>query len=317
MSKALIIGYTGQDGTYLWKLLNSKNYELSGVSGSNVLSSQKEKLSPIDIRNYSEVEKLVKKEQPDELYYLAAVHQSSSDHKTEEGELFQKSIDINSKALVNFLEAVRLHSGHTKIFYAASSHIFGETQNPLQNETTPLNPNCIYGITKAMGMYACHFYRDNYGIFASVGIFYNHESPLRASKYVSKKIVETAVAIKLGLKDKLILGNLDHRVDWGYAPDYVDAAYRILQLSAPDDFVISSGITHSIRDFTEEVFNYLSLDWNKYVEIDPGLITKKQKQNLAGDNKKLKSATGWKNSVTFSQLIEILVTAELKKHGAK
>ena len=314
MSNALIIGHTGQDGSYLWKLLSAQKYDLMGVSTTGVLSSQKGNSVALDIRNYSE---LVKNYQPDELYYLAAVHQSSSDKQMEEGELFQKSIDINAKAFINFLEAIRLHSKQTKIFYAASSHIFGETLSPIQDETTPLNPNCIYGITKTMGIRACYFYRDNYDVFASVGIFYNHESPLRASKYVSKKIVETAVAIKNGLKDKLTLGNLDQRVDWGYAPDYVDAAYRILQLKSPGDFVISSGTTHSIKDFTVGVFSYLGLDWQKYVEINPNLITKKQKQNLSGNNKKLKNATGWENSVTFSGLIKILVDAELEKHATK
>jgi GDPmannose 4,6-dehydratase len=317
MNKALIIGHTGQDGTYLWELLSAKNYELIGISNSSFLSSQKGDIDAIDIRNYTEVEKLVKNYQPDELYYLAAVHQSSSDKQMEDGELFQKSININVKAFINFLEAVRLHSGNTKIFYAASSHIFGETSSPIQDETTPLNPNCIYGITKTAGIRACCFYRDNHRVFASVGIFYNHESPLRASKYVSKKIVETAVAIKHGLKDKLILGNLDHRVDWGYAPDYVEAAYRIIQLKAPGDFVISSGATHSIKDFTEAVFAYLGLDWQKFVVINPNLITKKQKQNLTGNSNKLKNATGWENSVTFNGLIKILVDAELEKHAAK
>jgi len=317
MSKAIIIGHTGQDGTYLWQLLSSKKYDLIGISAASALSSQKGKLDAIDIRNYNRVVELIETEKPDELYYLAAVHQSSADKKMEEGELFQKSIDINSKAFINFLEAVRLHSPHTKIFYAASSHIFGETQSPIQDETTPLNPNCIYGITKTMGIRACYFYRDNYGIFASVGIFYNHESPLRASKYVSKKIVETAVAIKRGIANKLILGNLDHRVDWGYAPDYVEAAYRILQLKQPDIFVISSGTTHSIQDFTEGVFTCLGLDWRKYVELNPNLITKKQKQNLAGNNQKLQNITGWKNSVTFNELIRILVDAELKKYAEK
>jgi GDPmannose 4,6-dehydratase len=317
MHKALIIGHTGQDGTYLWNLLSGKNYDLIGISSSKARSSQKGEITTTDIRNYSEVEKLIKGFQPDEVYFLAAVHQSSSDKQMEEGELFQKSIDINSKALVNVLESIRLHSKQTKLFYAASSHIFGETLSPLQDETTPLNPNCVYGITKTMGIRACYFYRDNYNIFASVGIFYNHESPLRASKYVSKKIVETAIAIKQGLKGKLVLGNLDSKVDWGYAPDYVDAAYKILQLNTPGNFIISSGANHSIKDFIEGVFGYLGLDWEKYVEINPNLITKKQKQNLIGSNKKLKNATGWENSVTFNGLIKILVDAELEKHATK
>ncbi|HTB32630.1 MAG TPA: GDP-mannose 4,6-dehydratase [Bacteroidia bacterium] len=317
MSKAIIIGHTGQDGTYLWQLLRSKNYDLIGISNHKTTSTQTGDKEAMDIRDTKSVGEVVKSFQPDEIYYLAAVHQSSSDNQMEEGELFQKSIDINVKAFINFLEAVRLYSKHSKIFYAASSHIFGDTTSPIQDETTPLNPNCIYGITKTTGIRACRFYHNNYNIFASVGIFYNHESPLRASKYVSKKIVETAVAIKRGLKDNLILGNLDHRVDWGYAPDYVDAAYRILQLKQADNFIISSGVTHSIKDFTEGVFIYLGLDWSKYVTIDPNLITKKQKQNLTGNNQKLKKATGWENSVTFSGLIKILVDAELEKHAAK
>ncbi len=167
MNKALIIGYTGQDGIYLWKLLNYKNYEIIGVSSKNVFSADKGYLENVDIRNFDQVSKLVKDFQPDELYYLAAVHQSSSDKQMQEGELFQKSIDINSKSLVNFLEAIRLYSGHTKLFYAASSHVFGETTTEIQDETTPLNPNCIYGITKTMGIRACHYYLENHNIFAS------------------------------------------------------------------------------------------------------------------------------------------------------
>jgi len=317
MYKAIIVGHTGQDGTYLWESLSNKKYTLIGISGSKTISSENGDMETINIRNYNEVEKLIKDFQPDEVYYLAAVHQSSSDRQMEDGDLFQKSIDINVKAFINFLEAIRLNSKHTKIFYAASSHIFGDTLSGTQDETTPLNPNCIYGITKTAGIRACYFYRNEHSVFSSIGIFYNHESPLRASKYVSKKIVETAVAIKRGLKDTLILGNLDNRVDWGYAPDYVDAAYRILQLAIPGDFIISSGSTHSIKDFIEGVFTNLGLDWKNYVVINPNLITKKQKLNLTGNNQKLKNATGWDNSITFNGLIKVLVDSELRKYATK
>ena len=317
MKKAIIVGHTGQDGTYLYNLLKEKKYSLIGISSSSVSSVDFVPYNKIDILNYKQVPAIIKNFQPDEIYYLAAVHQSSADESIEEGELFQKSIDINVKAFINFLDAVRLCSSHTKIFYAASSHIFGNPLTSPQDEHTPVYPNCIYGITKAAGMHACHFYRENHNIFASVGIFYNHESPLRKSKYVSKKIVESAVSIKKKNGGELVLGNIDAKIDWGYAPDYMEAAFRALQQKNADDFIISSGSLHSIKDFVSGVFNYLKLDWTKYVKINPALITKKQKQNLFGNNQKIKQRTGWIPNVNFESLIKILVDEELKNYDSK
>src|ERR1035441_684470 len=194
MKKAIVVGHTGQDGTYLSELLREKNYEVIGISSKEV-SENKYGIINVDMLRVSHVENLLKKIQPNEIYFLAAVHQSSSDLQIEDGALFQNSIDVNVKALINFLESIRKFSSHSKIFYAASSHIFGNPLTSPQNELTTINPNCIYGITKTAGIEACHFYRDNHNVFASIGIFYNHESSLRESKYVSKKIVETAVAI--------------------------------------------------------------------------------------------------------------------------
>lgn len=317
MKKAIIIGHTGQDGTYLYNLLKEKKYSLIGISSDSVSSEENIPFNKVDIKKQEQVSAAIKYFQPDEIYYLAAVHQSSADKQIEDGELFQKSFDINVKAFVNFLEAIRLYSPQTKIFYAASSHIFGNPLNAPQDETTPLNPNCVYGITKTAGLRTCHFYRENHNVFVSVGVFYNHESPLRESKYVSKKIVETAVAIKKNKKTKLILGNLDSKIDWGYAPDYMQAVYRLMQLDKADDFVISSGELHNIKDFVSGVFYYLKLDWEKYVKINPALITKKQKQNLFGNNEKLKKATGWIPKTDFNSLIKILVNDELKKYDSK
>ncbi len=316
MKKAIIVGHTGQDGTCLSSLLLSHGYEVTGFS-TNSVSENKYSICKIDIRKYTEVQNAIKNILPNEVYFLAAIHQSSADIHIEDGELFQKSFDLNVKAYINFLEAIRLYSPKTKIFYAASSHIFGNPSTSPQNESTPLNPNCIYGITKTAGIRIGHFYKENHAIFSSVGIFYNHESPLRESKYVSKKIVETVVAIKQGKKNELILGNLESQIDWGYAPDYMKAVYQMMRQEKSDDFIISSGELHTIKDFAEGVFDYLGLDCKKYVKVNPSLITKKQKQNLFGNNRKIQSATGWTPSVSFNELIKILVDAEIKKDGSK
>jgi len=316
MKKAIIVGHTGQDGTYLSSLLLEKKYDITGISSKSV-SENKYGIASVDIRQFSQVEELIKKIRPDETYYLAAIHQSSVDIQIEDGELFQRSFDVNVKAFINFLESIRLHSPQTKIFYAASSHIFGNPEKSPQDESTSLNPNCIYGITKTAGIRTGHFYRENYNIFASVGIFYNHESPLRESKYVSKKIVETAVAIKHGKKNELILGNLESQIDWGYAPDYMRAVSAMMQLSKADDFIISSGELHTINDFAVGVFDYLGLNLKKYIKVNSSLITKKQKENLFGNNRKINNTTGWSPLVNFKELIKILVDAEMKKHDSK
>lgn len=317
MKKAVIVGHTGQDGTYLKNLLLEKDYDLIGISSTSCYSTTFSFKANIDIRDFSAVELLIKAYQPDEVYYLAAVHQSSADKPIAEGELFQKSIDINLKAPVNFLESIRLHSSNTKFFFAASSHIFGNPSQIQQDEETPFNPVCIYGTTKTAGINASRYYRNNHGIFASTGIFYNHESPIRESKYVSKKIVETAVAIKNNLAIELILGNLESKIDWGYAPDYMNAIHKILNHTSAQEFIVSSGELHTVGEFVEEVFNLLKLDWKKYVKINPHLITKNQKRNLFGDNRKLIRETGWLPSVSFKELIGIIVNEELVKQTIK
>ncbi|PCH94291.1 MAG: hypothetical protein COB85_05775 [Bacteroidetes bacterium] len=311
--KAIIVGHTGQDGTYLFQLLKRKNYKILGISSTSTVMSDGDTYDVVNIQNNLEVEKVVASFQPDEIYYLAATHQSSGDKQIDEGELFQRSIDINVKSLVNFLEAIRNHKSNAKLFYAASSHLFGNPENEQQDESTPINPDCIYGITKAAGVKACQFYWENHGVFASVGIFYNHESPLRQSKYVSKKIVETAVAIKNNKANELQLGSLDSRIDWGYAPDYVEAVFRIIQLDLSDIYVISSGSIHSVEDFVEKVFSYLGMNWKDYVKISKDIITKKQKRNLFGNSQKLMIDTDWTPTHNFDEMIKILVEEELKK----
>ncbi len=316
MKKAIVVGHTGQDGYYLSELLRGKQYEVLGISSKEV-TANKYGINQLNVLSTEQVESLLQKVQPEEVYFLAAVHQSSADQQIEEGDLFQNSLDLNVKTVVSFLEGIRKHSAKSKLFYAASSHVFGSPVTSPQDETTVLKPECIYGITKTAGMGALRYYRENHNIYAGTGIFYNHESPRRASKYVSKKIVEGAVAIKNNSQSELVLGNLESQIDWGFAPDYMEVVHAMMQLPQADDFIISSGELHTIKDFVEGVFGYLGLNWSAYVKLDPGLITKKQKKNLFGNNKKIKKATGWEPSVDFKGLIKIMVEEELKKNVGK
>jgi GDPmannose 4,6-dehydratase len=309
---ALIIGHTGQDGTYLKKFLLQKGYFVVGLSSKEIFSNLKCHLDFGNIADSIYVNALIKKVVPDEIYYLAAVHQSSVDKKLDDFDLFQKSFSTNTLSLLNVLNAIRNQQPKCRLFYAASSHIFGNTSTEIQDEQTVINPNCIYGITKTAGIDLCHFYKNNHNIFTSIGIFYNHESPLRSSKFVSKKIVETAVAIKSNKQHELILGDLSATIDWGYAPDYVEAAYQILQADKADDFIIATGEVHTVKDFVEQVFYQLGLDWTKYVREDSSIITKQNKRKLLGNYSKLHKTTGWKPSVSFNQMIKILVDAELQ-----
>ena len=317
MKKALITGCTGQDGTYLFENLQKKNYEIIGIARNVVRSTLSKSIRPVNISKSKQVYDLLEEYNPDEIYYLAAFHQSSEDQYYDDAELLRRSFDVNVLSLINFLEGIKNYSKYSRLFYAASSHIFGDSTESIQDETTPLNPNSIYGITKTAGVHLCRLYREKHSIFVSVGIPYNHESPLRSSKFVSQKIVKTAVAIKNKIQDKLVIGNLNAKIDWGYAPDYVEAMYRILQLSSPGDFIISSGKIHTVRDFIKGVFKDLDLDWTKHVKEDPNLITKKEKHNLQGNNQKLKTMTKWQPTASFNDLIKIMVREGLKQNGNK
>lgn len=315
MKKALIIGCEGQDGFYLKKNLESRGYEIIGVGKNVAFSSTKGGMPVIDILKEDQVINLLSNFQPDEIYFLAAFHQSSEDVKCDDFFVFKKSIDVNIKALIFFLEGIRAKSKHSKLFYAASSHIFGNPDKEEQDENTPVKPNCIYGITKAAGLNICRFYRNNHSVNASVGILYNHESPLRKSIFVSKKIVEGAIAISNKSENKLVVGDLSATIDWGYAPDYVEAMHSILQLSEADEFIISSGVLHTVKDFVSGVFNYLNLDWKKYVIEDPSILTKKNKKSLKGNSTKLQVATGWKPKNSFDELIKIMVDDCIRQSG--
>jgi GDPmannose 4,6-dehydratase len=292
---ALIIGSQGQDGKLLTQLLTGLNYKVIGVDKNG-----------IDIQDRQAVFTLIKKNKPEEIYYLAAFHFSSQDKQDNAYNDLYQSYQINVLALLNFLEGIRLFSPKTKIFYASSSLIFGNSKTKIQNENTPYNPNSAYGITKMNGALLCKLYREKYNIFASVGILYNHESKYRADNFISMKIIKGAINIKSGKQDKLIVGDLSAKVDWGYAPDYVKAMQLILNNKQADDFIIATGKLHTVLDFIKITFKTLGLNYKKYIKENKKIINER-KAVLLGDAKKLKAITGWKASVNFSQMIKKII----------
>lgn len=299
--KAIVVGSRGQDGKLLCQLLIQKNYEVIEVS----------KGLSIDIMDRFQVIDLVATHVPEVIYFLAAHHHSSEENRTDEISLLDTSLNINVMALANFLEAIRTVSPKSRLFYAASSHIFGNTDSEMQDELTALNPNNLYGISKAAGVFACRYYRSQHAVHACVGILYNHESIYRDRKFVSKKIACAAASIKLGIQNKLVLGDLDAAVDWGYAPDYVDAMYRIMGLNTPDDYVIATGQLNTVGNFVRIAFACVGLDFKNHVETSGSLPVRGGVQ-LCGNPSKLMLHTDWRPSVTFELMIQEMVAHELK-----
>jgi GDPmannose 4,6-dehydratase len=248
----------------------------------------------------------------DEIYYLAAFHHSSQERPASEEETLEKSHDIHVTGLRNVLNAMKEHQPDARLFYAASSYIFGNPPTPIQDETTPLNATSAYGVTKAAGVQLCRQYRAE-GLFASVGILYNHESGQRPETFVAQKILNTGRRIAAGSAEKLVLGDLSAKVDWGYAPDCVDAMIRILRLPQPDDFIIATGESHSVREFVELAFAALGLDWKSHVVENPSLLGS-PKPPLVGNPNKLKRMTGWRPSVSFEQMVRLLLEARGNAH---
>ena len=250
---------------------------------------------------------------PDEVYYFAAFHHSSEDKASEDVlHLFTESYRINVQALLHFLEGIRKYSPKTRLFYSGSSLLFGDADTEIQSESTPFKPETVYGITKLDGVLSCRYYSKQYGIFASTGIFYNHESSYRTDNFISKKIIKGALEISRGKKEKLVVGNLHAEVDWGYAPDYVDAACRILHIDFPGEFIIATGKRHSVLDFVKITFDYLGLNWKEHVTENKTLLTRNRKP-MIGDPSKLMRTTGWRPTVDFKEMIRLLLLAE----GAK
>jgi len=306
MKRAVIVGANGQDGRLLYDLLLKNRYCVVGIDKNRIHHSPGISFKLVNICRHDEVACLIKKFKPHEVYYLAAFHHSAENLPDKNVELLRHSYDVHVGGLANFLEAMKIFSPKTRLFYAASSHIFGPAKGRLQDEKTPISPNCIYGITKASGVALCRFYRSQYKIFTSTGILYNHESAFRSEKFVSMRIVKGAINIKNGKRKELVLGDLDAVIDWGYAPDYVLAMHLIVNSKLPDDFIIATGKRHTVLDFVRTAFDHLGLDWKLYVKENCRMV---RKQNFCrvGNPAKLKRITGWKPSVDFKEMVELLL----------
>lgn len=310
MVKALITGITGQDGSYLAEFLLDKGYEVYGmVRRSSVENFERIeyikdrlKLVQADLLDQLSIIDAVKESQPDEIYNLAAMSFVPTSWKQP-----LLTGEFTALGVTRMLEAVRHMNKDIKFYQASSSEMFGKVKQVPQNENTPFYPRSPYGVAKVYGHYMTVNYRESYDIFACSGILFNHESPRRGLEFVTKKITNGAAMIKLGLADRLLLGNLDAKRDWGYAKDYVEAMWLMLHQDKPEDYVISTDETHSVREWAELSFKYLGLDWEKYVGIDERYIRPADVNLLVGDSSKARKNLGWAPKIKFEELVKIMV----------
>jgi GDPmannose 4,6-dehydratase len=321
MKKALITGITGQDGSYLAEFLLAKGYEVHGIirraSTFNTgridhlykdphINGVRLFLHYGDIADSTNLIKLLYRIQPEEVYHLAA-----QSHVRVSFDIPEYTGDVTALSTVRILEAIRETGVKSKFYQASSSEMFGKAQEVPQRETTPFYPRSPYGAAKLYAHWMTVNYRESYGLFASSGILFNHESPRRGETFVTRKITRAAVRIKNGLQKKLYLGNLDARRDWGYAKEYVEAMWLMLQHEAADDYVIATGETHSVSEFLEEAFSYLDLDWHEYVELDPKYLRPTEVDLLIGDASKAKRILNWEPKVAFKKLVRLMVDADM------
>jgi len=312
--RALITGITGQDGSYLADFLLDKGYEVYGL----VRRSSLEKYDRVahiadricfvegDLTDQGSLDQAIQQVQPHELYNQAA--QSFVPVSWNQPVL---TGDVTGLGVLRVLEAIRKHSPKTKFLQASSSEMFGKVQESPQSETTRFYPRSPYGVAKVFAHHLTVNYRESYGIFACSSICFNHESPRRGSEFVTRKVTQHAARIKLGLADKLKMGNLEAKRDWGYAGDYIRAMWLMLQQPQPEDFVIATGETHSVQELVETAFSFVGLDWKKYVEIDPKLVRPAEVDYLCGDAGKARRVLGWRPEVNFQQLIKMMMEADL------
>lgn len=312
--RALITGITGQDGSYLAEFLLDKGYEVYGIVRRSSLEKydriegiqDKVRFVEGDLTDQSSLDQAVQQLKPDELYNLAA--QSFVPVSWNQPVL---TADVTGLGALRVMEAIRKHSPQTKFLQASSSEMFGKVLEKPQTEKTPFHPRSPYGVAKVFGHHITVNYRESYGIYACSSICFNHESPRRGSEFVTRKVTQTVAKIKLGVADKLKMGNIDAQRDWGFAGDYIRAMWMMLQQPHADDYVIATGETHSVQELLEVAFSRAGLDWKKYVEIDPKLVRPAEVDYLCGDATKAKKVLGWTPQVTFKQLVEMMVDADL------
>ena len=308
---AIITGIRGQDGTYLSNFLLKKKYEVIGLynpKNKSKITSKRIKLKSIDLNDFKKISELIKKTKPDEFYHLAA--QSFINYKFED-EFFKLNPNINGTHYI--LSSIKKYSPKTKFYFAASSEIFGDVKVYPQNEKTAFNPRSAYGISKVAGFQLTKNYREAYNLFSCSGILYNHESPLRNENFVSKKIT-TAIARIIFKKQKtLTLGSINAKRDWGYAEDYVEAMWKMLQQKKPKDFVIGTGKIHSVKDFLNIAFRYVGLDYKKYIRFDKKFMRPKDNVILQADFTKAKKNLKWKPKTSFKQLVHQMVDFDMNQ----
>lgn len=322
MKRALVTGITGQDGSYLAEFLLAKGYDVFGIirrsSSFNTgridhiyqdphESGARLHLVYGDLNDASSLNKILRTVQPDEIYNLGA-----QSHVRTSFDIPEYTGEVSGMGALRLLEALRETGIVPKFYQASSSELFGQAEQVPQNERTPFQPRSPYAVAKLFAYWTTINYRESYNIFACNGILFNHESPRRGETFVTRKITRTVAKIKLGLQDKLYLGNLDAKRDWGYAPEYVEAMWLMMQQDRPDDYVIATGESHSVREFLDEAFGHLSLDWNRYVEIDPRYFRPTEVNLLQGDASEARRRLGWEAKVKFKELVRIMVDADLK-----
>ena len=314
--RALITGITGQDGSYLAELLLAKGYEVVGAirrsSAPNLWRIEHllkdVQLRPADLLDQLSLIRLVADVRPHEIYNLAAMSfvPASWDQPMLTGE-------FNAQGVTRVLEAIRQVDPTIRLYQASSSEMFGKVREVPQSETTPFYPRSPYGVSKVFGHYITVNYRESYGLFACSGILFNHESPRRGLEFVTRKVTDGVARIKLGLADSLSLGNLDAKRDWGFAGDYVRAMWLMLQQDEPDDYVVSTGVAHSVRDLVETAFAHVGLDPDRHVRLDPALLRPAEVEHLIGDSSKARRQLGWEPDVNFKSLVEMMVDADLER----
>ncbi len=324
MKKALITGITGQDGSYLAELLLNKGYEVHGII-RRASTFNTERIDHLyqdphingvrlflhygDLADSANLVKLVYEIQPDEIYNLAA-----QSHVRVSFDSPEFTGDVDALGAMRLLEAIHLtgRAGKTRFYQASTSELFGLVQEVPQKETTPFYPRSPYAVAKLYAYWAVRNYREAYGMFASNGILFNHESPRRGETFVTRKITRAVGRIKVGLQEKLYMGNIDAQRDWGFAGDYVEGMWRILQHGRPDDFVLATGEMHSVREFLAMAFSEVGLDWEKYVEYDARYVRPTEVDQLLGDATKAREALGWEPKVRFPELVKMMVAADLR-----
>jgi GDPmannose 4,6-dehydratase len=312
--RALITGVTGQDGSYLTELLLEKGYEVYGIvrniartarEGADVFGGRINYIEA-DLTDQISLDRAIEQVKPGEVYNLA-------------GQTFVPvswtqpllTMDVTGMGALRMLEAIRRHAPQARFLQVSSSEIFGKPEDAQQTETTRLRPRNPYGAAKMFAHHITINYRESYGMFACSCIAFNHESPRRAPEFITRKVSRQVARIKLGLADKIKVGNIEGRRDWGFAGDYVRAMWLMLQQSTPDDFVIATGVTHSVKELLEIAFAHVGLDWQKHVEIDPVLLRPAEDDLLTGDAGKANKILGWKPTVTFDQMVRMMVDSDL------